>query len=300
MAPITARGVPLLAITLLAGCVNPPQGQPGATYWAVFDEPSKAAFFLAGTDFRGPAGVQEALLDNPAVTKTARTIEQLERLCSFPPGRVVETVAGYNRMIDEGEDRDFHRFGRGTKGSAAKILTPPFYAMSYFPITRKSLGGVRVDLACRGLDRDRRPIPGLYAVGEITGVGGLNGKASLEGTFLGPSVFMGRVAARSILQEMGREPHLSPPASPYKEPATPSHGIAGGSADCLRCHDLERQIRTPRPGFVHFEKSHDVVLRRKTDCLACHAELAPYLPDRHRIDPLAQVMSCGACHVGRD
>ena len=38
-----------------------------------------------------------------------------------------------------------------------------------------------------------------YAVGELTGLAGINGKAALEGTFLGPCIVTGRVAARSIL-----------------------------------------------------------------------------------------------------
>jgi succinate dehydrogenase/fumarate reductase flavoprotein subunit len=43
-------------------------------------------------------------------------------------------------------------------------------------------------------------IPGLYAVGEAAGFGGggVHGKRSLEGTFLGGCVFTGRLAAASI------------------------------------------------------------------------------------------------------
>ncbi len=44
------------------------------------------------------------------------------------------------------------------------------------------------------------PIPGLYAVGETAGFGGggIHGKGSLEGTFLGSCVLTGRLAARAI------------------------------------------------------------------------------------------------------
>jgi hypothetical protein len=43
-------------------------------------------------------------------------------------------------------------------------------------------------------------VEGLYAVGEAAGFGGggLHGKRSLEGTFLGGCVFTGRVAAAEI------------------------------------------------------------------------------------------------------
>mgnify|MGYP002135145400 FL=1 len=39
-------------------------------------------------------------------------------------------------------------------------------------ITRKSLGGLRTDLASRVLDGADQPIPGLYCVGEAAGFGG--------------------------------------------------------------------------------------------------------------------------------
>jgi succinate dehydrogenase/fumarate reductase flavoprotein subunit len=55
------------------------------------------------------------------------------------------------------------------------------------------------------LDKAGRPIPGLFAVGEVT-LGGINGKAALEGTFLGPRIYMGRIAGRKIAQNLARSP----------------------------------------------------------------------------------------------
>jgi len=68
-------------------------------------------------------------------------------------------------------------------------------------LVRKSLGGIQTDLQCRVLRvSDGEPIPGLYAVGEAAGFGGggIHGKGSLEGTFLGGCVLTGRAAGRSI------------------------------------------------------------------------------------------------------
>lgn len=39
-----------------------------------------------------------------------------------------------------------------------------------------------------------------------------------------------------------------------------------------------------------------VVLDRKYECAACHAELVPYRPDAHQIDRLAQIQNCTFCH----
>ena len=80
------------------------------------------------------------------------------------------------------------------------IPRPDPAAIREFILSRKSLGGIQTDLACRVLRDDGLPIPGLYAVGEAAGFGGggIHGRGSLEGTFLGSCVLTGRVAARSI------------------------------------------------------------------------------------------------------
>jgi predicted oxidoreductase len=77
----------------------------------------------------------------------------------------------------------------------------PLIAIRLQVMARKSLGGIQTDLACRVLRaEDGEPIAGLYAVGEAAGFGGggMHGKRSLEGTFLGGCVFTGRLAAAAI------------------------------------------------------------------------------------------------------
>jgi hypothetical protein len=78
----------------------------------------------------------------------------------------------------------------------------PLIAIRMTVMSRKSLGGIQTDLQSRVLRPDGSAIPGLYAVGEAAGFGGggVHGKRSLEGTFLGSCVFTGRVAARAIAE----------------------------------------------------------------------------------------------------
>ena len=49
------------------------------------------------------------------------------------------------------------------------ITIPPFYAVQFFPMAHKNMGGVAIDIHAQVLDKKQRPIPGLYAGGEITG-----------------------------------------------------------------------------------------------------------------------------------
>lgn len=76
----------------------------------------------------------------------------------------------------------------------------PLMAIRTFILSRKSLGGVVTNLKSQVLDLNQSPIPGLYAVGETAGFGGggIHGKGSLEGTFLGCCVLTGRAAAMDI------------------------------------------------------------------------------------------------------
>ena len=76
----------------------------------------------------------------------------------------------------------------------------PLIAIREFILTRKSLGGIQTDLHSRVLDGAGTPLPGLYAVGEAAGFGGggMHGRRSLEGTFLGGCILSGRLAGRHL------------------------------------------------------------------------------------------------------
>lgn len=262
--------------------------QPEVTCWNIFDEASKRNFSVSGTDWGDFDKVDKLILQNPKLVTKADTLEELARGAGLPVENLLQTVARYNELVDKGEDTDFGRFGPGkpefSNQASPRIATPPFYAMQTFPLTRKSMGGVAIDLQCRVLDQQERPIDGLYAVGELTGMAGINGKSALEGTFLGPCIATGRVAARTVLAG------LKPPPKP----------IALGESRCASCHDIPDLISQSRAGYWHFDKAHRVALDRALDCRQCHAELAPYREHAHRVSAQSLSGSCVQCHVGRE
>ncbi|SPF49281.1 Fumarate reductase/succinate dehydrogenase flavoprotein domain protein [Candidatus Sulfopaludibacter sp. SbA4] len=130
--------------------------------------------------------------------------------------RMEATVRGWDEMIARGAPYHYddqlrriansrtYRGDRLRTCAFQRILDPkagPLIAIREFILARKSLGGIQTDLGCRVLRAaDGEPIPGLYAVGEAAGFGGggIHGKGSLEGTFLGGCVLTGRIAGRSI------------------------------------------------------------------------------------------------------
>ena len=89
-----------------------------------------------------------------------------------------------------------------------KLLDPaagPLIAVRLHILTRKTLGGLETDLSSRVIGADGRPVPGLYAAGEVAGFGGggIHGYAALEGTFLGGCIFSGRAAGRATAGAAG-------------------------------------------------------------------------------------------------
>jgi len=124
-------------------------------------------------------------------------------------GRYDETIARGKGLFNDDQLRRIGqlRNWRGDRLRTARfqrIVDPkamPLVAIRLQPMARKSLGGIQTDLGCRVLrEQGGEAIPGLYAVGEAAGFGGggVHGKRSLEGTFLGGCVFTGRLAAATI------------------------------------------------------------------------------------------------------
>lgn len=262
--------------------------QERATLWFVFDEATKPHFVVSGSDWADFSKIEREILNNPALVQKAETLEELAENAGLPPHNLAATVRRYNELVERGVDEDFHRFGPGcsefANGASPRLSTPPYYAMQAFPLTRKSMGGVAIDRNCAVLDAERRPIPGLFAAGELTGLAGINGRAALEGTFLGPCIVTGRVAARSILAARAR----ATPVSIERE------------QHCLGCHDLAHDLANPREGYWHYEVVHRVIRERGTDCRHCHADLSPYQAATHHIHPQSLASSCVSCHVARE
>jgi uncharacterized protein len=134
---------------------------------------------------------------------------------ALDPAVMEQEVNGYDATIARGKplfnDDQLRRIAqlRNWRGDRLRtcafqpIVDPkamPLIAIRMTVMARKSLGGIQTDLSSRVLRPDGEPIGGLYAVGEAAGFGGggMHGKRSLEGTFLGGCVFTGRVAGRAI------------------------------------------------------------------------------------------------------
>jgi predicted oxidoreductase len=183
--------------------------QDPAQCWAVIDATmredvtvSDPYYYQEGISVRDYEKVSELLEVSPHI-KRGDSLRSLAGQMEVPVEAFLETVNRYNDYIQQSLDRD-PDFGRPLSGRRI-IEQPPFYAFNYTPLARKNFGGVKTNLQCQVLDKYYEPIPGLYAAGELAGMAGghINGKAGLEGTMLGPSLFSGRVAGAWAAKRAG-------------------------------------------------------------------------------------------------
>jgi succinate dehydrogenase/fumarate reductase flavoprotein subunit len=82
--------------------------------------------------------------------------------------------------------------------AAEKNLThPPYWIVPVFFRIHYTLGGLRINSRAQCLNREGRPIPGLYAAGEV--VGNIHGRNRLGGNGINSAVTFGLIAAEDCL-----------------------------------------------------------------------------------------------------
>jgi len=136
--------------------------------WLIYDERYRASYPIAGR----PAGV------GPAWAHTASTLDELAALCEIDAAGLAATAATFNRDARTGVDTEF---GRGASAqdrflgdprvtpnpTMAPISAAPFHAIPVLPGALGTSGGLATSLKGEVLDFAERPIPGLFAAGNV-------------------------------------------------------------------------------------------------------------------------------------
>jgi predicted oxidoreductase len=270
---------------------------PGQSYWMIFDNQGKRRLQVRGAPWLNRETLDVEILDNSAIVQQADDLASLAMEAGLPASEFELTVAAYNAKIVLGEPDPFGRFSDALDERKPPPLgEPPFYALRLYPMSRKSLGGLAIDSNTRVLDDAGMPVPGLHAAGEATGVAGINGSYGGSGTFLGPSVYTGRIAGRAAAQASAALARPDPgqaTATPGADTVAPT-ATAGGPM--LNAPDLEGLLASSRPGYWHFEQAHALVRERGWDCTDCHSSDWPTGPAWTIQQKRAQLESCARCH----
>ncbi len=147
--------------------------QPDHLKWVVFDAkwPEEAPIFeqIACKRMIPPAALHseeeiQGLIADETI-KSADTIEGLAEKMEVPVETFQANVARYNELAKQGKDLDF--------GKRPECLTTiekaPFYAVQTGSTLLVTLGGLKVNDKLQVLDTELKAIPGLYAVGNVSG-----------------------------------------------------------------------------------------------------------------------------------
>ncbi|MCS6804608.1 MAG: FAD-dependent oxidoreductase [Acidobacteriota bacterium] len=162
--------------------------QPGHKFWCIFDE---AALAEETTIVRQWSAAQlRAEAVKGTVIWSADTLEELAHRAGIDANGLIQTVRSYNEAVLCGRDP------LGRTHLTHPIEKPPFYALLTYGTSLISFGGLAVDARLRVLDEQAKPIPGLYAAGEILGAAATSGQAFCGGMLLTPSLSFGRLLGR--------------------------------------------------------------------------------------------------------
>ncbi len=144
--------------------------------YRIWHDQDQTAFLVSDQTGLSVAGFEQVVFsDQPPVT--AKTLTDLAGQLGLDPAALEATVERYNAAIAPGEFDPYTFDGKHTENLdppksnwAFPLDSPPFVA---YPMTGSicfTFGGLRTDTTGRVLAPSGRPIPGLYAAGEVTGV----------------------------------------------------------------------------------------------------------------------------------
>jgi fumarate reductase flavoprotein subunit len=153
---------------------------------------NKYVFEIFGKNARDKVPRVNDYLKSGYVTE-ADTIEELAQKLGLKPEVLKETVQKYNEAVEKKSDPEF-----GRQSLKAK-LEPKFGVMKVAPGSLASTGGLRVNTESKVLDTEGKPIPGLYAAGEVAG--GISVRGTVGGDYLGAAVVFGRIAGKNAAAE---------------------------------------------------------------------------------------------------
>ncbi|MTH44704.1 FAD-dependent oxidoreductase [Intestinirhabdus alba] len=144
--------------------------------------------------------------------QSAGSLTALAEKCGINAGQLIATVARFNAGAEKGIDEEFQR---GTsaynlaQGDAdnplhptlGKLEHPPFYAVRILPGSLGSFSGLITDEYARVLNAERRPVSGLYAIGnDMSSV--MRGYYPSGGITLGPAMTFGYLVGKQLAEKI--------------------------------------------------------------------------------------------------
>jgi len=153
---------------------------------AILQQQGKMAYLIIDENIRKSLRQIEGYFHLELV-KEGATLKDLASAIGVPPDALETTVANYNAAVEVKNDVEFKR-----ADMPRSIKTPKFYAIGVQPGIHYTMGGLEIDEQTRVIDKNGKPIPGLFAAGEVTG--GVHGANRLGGNSISETITFGRIA----------------------------------------------------------------------------------------------------------
>jgi tricarballylate dehydrogenase len=167
---------------------------------AIIEQPRRAAFQIF--DQKVVANLREEYRIREVTKAEAGTIEELARKLDIDVEGLTRTVREFNAAVQPGTYNPAVKDGKGTRGIsppksnwALPLDTPPYLGYAVTTGITFTFGGLRITTAGQVLDTEQRPLPGLFAAGEL--VGGIFYHNYPGGAGLMAGSVFGRIAGRS-------------------------------------------------------------------------------------------------------
>jgi fumarate reductase flavoprotein subunit len=125
------------------------------------------------------------------------TIADIAKLIGAPEATVQASFDQYWKAYDTKKDDLF-----GRPEMVIRMDQAPWYVAQVTPGIHHTMGGVKIDTKAEVISTKGKPIPGLFAAGEVTG--GVHGGNRIGGNAVADIVTFGRIAGASAAKYVGK------------------------------------------------------------------------------------------------
>lgn len=124
------------------------------------------------------------------------SIEELAAKYNIPLEPLKQQIEEYNGYVKAGVDK---QFGKPLEKVKDKLLAAPFTVVRLWPKVHYCQGGVQINTDAQVIDSTTwKPIPGMFAAGEVTG--GTHGVSRLGSCSIPECMVMGMTAAKTMMK----------------------------------------------------------------------------------------------------
>ena len=166
---------------------------------------------VSANELKQPGGIAYLVIDNSIYSKnkmaqnyTAEklmtkcdTIADVAKLIGVDEKVVQASFDQYHKAFDNKKDDLF-----GRPEMLIRMDQAPYFVAEVTPGIHHTMGGVKINPQAEVLTPEKKPIPGLFAAGEVTG--GVHGGNRIGGNAVADIITFGRISANSALKYIGK------------------------------------------------------------------------------------------------